>query len=98
MEAKQGIGLATVEPIDRIVQPGSRVDVTLDRQWVVNALGPVVFLERPEDHFLILCRNPESLDHQAVDAQLAQVEIPSRLECESGGVLEFVARRPMVED
>jgi len=72
------MGLAAVEPLDRVVQPRTGVDVDTARQRIVDGLGPGFFFKRTEDHLLNLRRHPETLDDQAAQAQLAPQRIPAR--------------------
>ena len=62
VEAKQGIGLVTVQTIDGVVQPRPRVDVFADRQRIVNVLHPVLFFKRTKDQLLVARRHSETLD------------------------------------
>ena len=80
VEAKQAMGLAAVESIDGVVEPGSGVDVAADRQRIVDVIGPAFFFKRVEDHFLVLRRDAEPLDDLAVQTELAPHGMPARLE------------------
>ena len=63
VEAKQGINLAPVEPIYRVVQPGRRIDVVPDGQRIVNVVSPALFFEHAQNRFLVARRHAEPLDY-----------------------------------
>ena len=68
VKAKQAMGLAAVESIDGVVQPGARFDLATDWQRIVDVVGPAFFLKGAEDHLLISRRHPEPLDDLTVQA------------------------------
>ena len=80
MEAKEGVDLAPVKPIDRVMQPGRRVDVVSDGQRIVNVLSPSFFLEHAENGFLISCRHTEPFDDQSLKRQFPPIRIPARFQ------------------
>ena len=65
MESKERVDLAAVKPINRVMQPGRRVDVVSDRQWIVNVLCPSFFFEHAENGFLISRGHTEPFDDQS---------------------------------
>src|SRR6266404_9838889 len=83
VEAKEWIDLAPVEPIDRVVQPGRRVDVVSCGQRIVNVLGPPFFFEHAQNCLLIPRRHAKPFDDLGRQEQLPPNRIPTRLQSES---------------
>src|SRR5215813_11339973 len=78
VEAKERIDLTPVEPIDRVVQPGRRVDVMRNGQRILDVLSPAFFFEHAENCLLIPRWYTEPLHDQSRQRELPPNRIPAR--------------------
>ena len=65
VKAEQGIDLASVEPVDGVMQPGRRVNVVSDRQRILNMLNPTFLFEHRQNGFLIPRRYAKAFNDQS---------------------------------
>ena len=77
-KANEAVLLIAIEVLDRVVQPLLRIQLLRWRQRIVNAYGPILFLERHENSLLIWRRQLELLYDLVTHPKFVPIAIPAR--------------------